>query len=209
MWAGLPIQRYDHSRSRNQQRFHRWGNLQRFKDNLTILVSHLRTIWTWQWLRRCAERCENRLGINGNSASLLGQIYRLLMTSWRPCWWTGAIRFFSSDSSLLFLCKLCEQIFFCFVHEHGGSENHLYLSRRDSEDSFNISRVWFRISVVLKKIRSTYPILWEEGNPWPDVCWLRTSLRIQLELLVIEVKTICFEKICIFIHNILITRCEK
>ena len=40
----------------------------------------------------------------------------LHMMSWRPCWWTGAIRFFSSGSSLPFLCKLCEQIFFCFVH---------------------------------------------------------------------------------------------
>ena len=27
---------------------------------------------------------------------------------------------------LTFLCKLCEQIFFCFVHQHGGNANHLY-----------------------------------------------------------------------------------
>ena len=66
-----------------------------------------------------------------------------------------------------------------------------------------------RIFVVLKEIRSTYPILWEEGNPWPNVCWLRTLLRMQLELYVIEDKTICFEKICKFIHDILITSCEK
>ena len=46
----------------------------------------------------------------------------LHVTSWRPCWWTGTIRFFSSGS--LFLCKLCEQIFFCFVHQHGGNANH-------------------------------------------------------------------------------------
>ena len=43
----------------------------------------------------------------------------LHVTSWRPCWWTGTIRLFSSGSS--FLCKLCEQIFFCFVHQNGGN----------------------------------------------------------------------------------------
>ena len=29
-----------------------------------------------------------------------------------------------------FLCKLCEIIFFCFVHQHGGNANHL-LTRED------------------------------------------------------------------------------
>ena len=49
----------------------------------------------------------------------------LHVTSWQSFWWTGTIRFFSSESLLPFLCKLCEQIFFCFVHQHGGNTNHL------------------------------------------------------------------------------------
>ena len=28
-----------------------------------------------------------------------------------------------------FLCKLCENIFFCFVHQYGGNANHLYARR--------------------------------------------------------------------------------
>ena len=43
-----------------------------------------------------------------------------------PCWWIGTIRFFSAGSLLPFLCKLCEQIFFCFVLQHGDNVIHLY-----------------------------------------------------------------------------------
>ena len=42
-------------------------------------------------------------------------IDRLHVTSRRPCWWTGTMRYFSSGSYLPFLCKLCEHISFCFV----------------------------------------------------------------------------------------------
>ena len=46
----------------------------------------------------------------------------LYVTSWRPCWCTVTIRFFS--------CKLYEQIFFYFVHQHGGNTNHPYATRK-------------------------------------------------------------------------------
>ena len=68
----------------------------------------------------------------------LERLYTLDVTSWRPCWWTGTIRFFSCGSSLPFLCKRCEQIFFCFVHQHGGNANHLYVQNLPSQNSFVI-----------------------------------------------------------------------
>ena len=51
----------------------------------------------------------------------------LIMASWRH--W-NVVRFYrlfslSSGGSLPFLCKLCQQIFFCFVHQHDGDANHL------------------------------------------------------------------------------------
>ena len=49
----------------------------------------------------------------------------LHVTSWGPCWCTGTIKFFSSGTKLPFLCKPYEQIFFCFVPQHGGNVNHL------------------------------------------------------------------------------------
>ena len=38
-----------------------------------------------------------------------GEIDGLHVTSWRPCWWTGTIRFFSSEVN----------------NQHGGNANHL------------------------------------------------------------------------------------
>ena len=53
---------------------------------------------------------------------------------------TGAIRFFSSAkkkkkkkkkiwelTAIFMQILLCEQILFCFVHQHGGIANHLYM----------------------------------------------------------------------------------
>ena len=48
--------------------------------------------------------------------------------------------FFSSGSYLPFLCKLCEQIFFCSVHQHDGDANYLLLKFLFSFIPFNLIR---------------------------------------------------------------------
>ena len=71
------------------------------------------------------------------------------MTSWQPCWWTGTIRYFSSGSSLPFLCKLCEQIFFCFALQHGGNANHLLRVK-----SYSVCRILISKGSLDKKCKA-------------------------------------------------------
>ena len=51
------------------------------------------------------------------------------------------IKFFSSRSLLPFLCKPYEQTFFCFIHQHGGNTNHLYVSNYTRTTSGNFSPI--------------------------------------------------------------------
>ena len=58
----------------------------------------------------------------------------LQVTTWRPCWCLGTIRFFSSVSYLPFSLKLCDQIIFCFGTNKAAM--HLY-ARWKNTDSYS------------------------------------------------------------------------
>ena len=83
-----------------------------------VMVSDSQQFWE-------GNLCQGQLMVQFRWISVWMAFDGLHVTSWRSCWWTGTMRFFSSGSYLQFSCKLCEQIFFCFVHQHSGDVNHL------------------------------------------------------------------------------------
>ena len=96
-----------------------------------LQLSNLPTFRSVVLLNYCTTTMQKHTGKDGALIKIC--IDALYTTSWWPRWCTGTIQFFSSGSKLTpFLCKLCEQIFFCFVHQHGTNANHLLgTSRKD------------------------------------------------------------------------------
>ena len=63
-----------------------------------------------------------------NFSSSLATIDGLHVTSQWPCWCSRNNKiFFLWDLTSIFMQTTYEQIFFCFVHQHGGNANHLLL----------------------------------------------------------------------------------